>query len=98
MADREITPATLSRHEFVHALTEFVQGPLHARHGVNAAKIDASTPLFESGLIDSLAILDLLAFVERATGRPIPIKKVDIRFFGTIDRIADAFGSDAVLP
>jgi acyl carrier protein len=57
--------------------------------------IDAATPLFETGVIDSLGIIDLLAFVEQTTGRPVPLRKVDMRFFGTIDRIADAFWREA---
>jgi hypothetical protein len=87
-------PALETREDFVRALIEFIQGPLIARHGVRSASIDASTPLFESGVIDSLGILDLLAFVERATGRPVPVRKVDMRFFGTVDRIAHAFWSE----
>ncbi|MGH9145148.1 MAG: acyl carrier protein [Vicinamibacterales bacterium] len=54
-------------------------------------KVDASTPLFETGLIDSLGILELMAYVEEATGRPIPIQKVDMKYFGTVDRISRSF-------
>jgi hypothetical protein len=78
-------------------------GPLFARHGgAQAAQpstpIDVSTPLFETGVIDSLGIIDLLAFVETATGRPIPMRKVDMRFFGTVDRITRAFWNDREAP
>jgi acyl carrier protein len=82
-----------SREAFAAALIAFIEGPLLARHGAarSAATIDASTPLFETGVIDSLGIIDLLAFVESATGRPIPMRKVDMRYFGTVDRIARTF-------
>ena len=83
-----------TREEFVKALIAFIQGPLFARHGAGAGQIDASTPLFETGVIDSLGIIDLLAFVERTTGRPVPVRKVDMRFFGTVDRIAQTFWSE----
>jgi acyl carrier protein len=84
-----------TKEDFVHALIDFIQGPLCARHGAGAGCIDASTPLFETGVIDSLGIIDLLVFVERATGKPVPVRKVDMRFFGTIDRIAETFWSEA---
>ena len=54
-------------------------------------KVDESTPLFETGLIDSLGILELMAYVEEATGRPIPIQKVDMKYFGTVDCISRSF-------
>jgi acyl carrier protein len=85
-----------SREAFAAALIAFIEGPLFARHGASrpSMTIDASTPLFETGVIDSLGIIDLLAFVETATGRPIPMRKVDMRFFGTVDRITHAFWDD----
>jgi|SRR6185436_7229029 len=85
-----------SREAFAAALIAFIEGPLAARHGASRSlmTIDASTPLFETGVIDSLGIIDLLAFVETATGRPIPMRKVDMRFFGTVDRITQAFWHD----
>jgi len=89
-----IAPARAeTREAFAAALIAFISGPLFARHGVACPSmdIDASTPLFETGIIDSLGIIDLLAFVETATGRPVPMRKVDMRFFGTVDRISRAF-------
>ena len=87
-----------TKEDFVCALIDFIQGPLFARHGVGAECIEASTPLFETGVIDSLGIIDLLAFVERMTGKPVPMRMVDMRFFGTIDRIAQTFWSEARTP
>jgi hypothetical protein len=87
-----------TKEDFVCALIDFIQGPLFARHGVGAEPIDAFTPLFETGVIDSLGIIDLLAFVERATGQPVPMRKIDMRFFGTVDRIAQTFWSEARTP
>ena len=87
-----------TRDDFVHALIDFIDELVGARQGVGAVNIDAATPLFQSAIIDSLGILDLLAFVERATGRPVPIRKVDMRFFGTVDRIANAFWSEVAKP
>ena len=89
-------PAVASRQDFVNALAEFINGPLRARHGAKASwtPVDSRTPLFSTGAIDSLGILDLLMFVELATGRPVPFRMVDIRCFGTIERIATSFWLD----
>jgi|SRR5687767_13741862 hypothetical protein len=91
-----LAPRVESREAFAAALIAFIEGPLFARHGASRSSttIDSSTPLFETGVIDSLGIIDLLAFVETATGRPIPMRKVDMRFFGTVDRITRAFWED----
>jgi acyl carrier protein len=87
-----LAPRVESREDFAAALIAFIEGPLFVRHGASpSTAIDSSTPLFETGVIDSLGIIDLLAFVENATGRPIPARKVDMRFFGTVDRITRAF-------
>jgi len=54
--------------------------------------VDRQTCLFESGLIDSLGILHLMAFVERTTGRKIPPRMVVMKHFRTIEAICHAFG------
>ena len=86
-----------SREAFAAALIAFIEGPLFARHGRgqgaarSSTPIDVSTPLFETGVIDSLGIIDLLAFVETATGTPVPMRLIDMQFFGTVDRIVRTF-------
>ena len=93
-----------SREAFAAALIAFIEGPLFARHGRgqgaarSSTPIDVSRPLFETGVIDSLGIIELLAFVETASGRPIPMRKVDMRFFGTVDRITRAFWNGREAP
>ena len=93
MPDVFTVPRIETRDAFAAALIAFIEGPLLARHGAKRRliPIDASTPLFQEGIIDSLGIIDLLAFVEVATGRPVPARKVDMRFFGSVDRITGAF-------
>lgn len=82
-----------TREEFSRALIEFVTTLVRTRSKApgTATPIDDSTLLFESGVIDSLGILELMAFVERSSGHPIPIHKVDVQFFGTVDRISQSF-------
>lgn len=85
----------LTRTHFERALIDFVAyGLTSRRRRPDHVVIDAHTPLFESGLVDSLAILELIAFVERATGRPIPARQVHMKHFGTVDRICTAFWHD----
>ena len=90
MRNASVRPAT--RAEFHRALTDLIGHGLSSRRRVNApVDVAGDTPLFESGLVDSLAILELIAFVERATGRTIPPRHVRLERFGTIDRICGAF-------
>jgi acyl carrier protein len=78
---------------FGEALIRFIVGPLAERRGVslNEGAVDMHTPLFSDGLIDSLGILDLIAFVEAATGRNIPTHMVDMRYFRSVHSICEAF-------
>jgi acyl carrier protein len=90
------------REAFSHALVEFITALVRERRRAAtrpSIEIDESTPLFETGLIDSLGILELLAFVEETTGRSIPIQMVDMKHFRTVDHISRSFwhkaGEDA---
>jgi acyl carrier protein len=55
------------------------------------AAIDPDTPLFEDGLIDSLNILQLIAFVEVRRGQVIPDRDIVMDRFRTPRRITEAF-------
>jgi acyl carrier protein len=55
------------------------------------APIDPDTPLFEDGLIDSLNILQLIAFVEVRRGREIPDRDIVMDRFRTPRHITEAF-------
>ena len=52
---------------------------------------DADTPLFDDGLVDSLKILHLIAFLETTTGRAIPDREVVMSNFRTVRTIAEHF-------
>ena len=81
---------------FVETMLEWLNGKL-APPGV---RIDADTPLFRTGLIDSIRILELIAWTERATGRLIADREIRMDNFRTVARIADVFagGSELRLP
>ena len=54
---------------------------------------EADTPLFETGYIDSLSILSVIAFVERDTGEEIPSQMIVMKYFKTPRHIVDSFGN-----
>jgi len=55
-------------------------------------RVDVETYLFETGLVDSLKILQLIAFVELRTGREIPDRDVVMEHFRSPRAIAAKFG------
>lgn len=84
-----------SRAEFREALVELIAHRLLSRRRrPEQLSVDGDTLLFETGLVDSMAILELIAFVEGATGRTISARQVLLKHFGTVDRICDAFWID----
>jgi acyl carrier protein len=50
-------------------------------------ELDESTPLLEWGVIDSIAMVDLLAFIERELGVRIPDEDVMPENFATLSAI-----------
>ena len=90
-----IEPEPLTNSErFRTALIEFINDALPEldRRPRQRWRVEPETPLFETGLIDSLAILHLMAFVEQFTGRPVPPRMVVMKHFRTVQAIAEAFG------
>lgn len=54
-------------------------------------RVEADTPLFAGGLIDSIRILELIAWTERATGRTIPDQMIRMDNFHSARRITQVF-------
>ena len=54
-------------------------------------RVDADTQLFASRLLDSLKVLELIAFTEQAIGRAIPDSHIRMDNFQTVARIAAVF-------
>ncbi len=84
----------VNRSAFERALLSFINGPLLERHGDAHVRVSERTPLFTEGVIDSLGILDLLVFIEQATGRPIPLRRVDMRYFASVRAISESFWNE----
>jgi len=53
--------------------------------------IDPDTQLFEGGLIDSIRVLELIAWTEEAIGAVIPDSRIRMDNFRTVARIAEVF-------
>jgi 2-hydroxymuconate-semialdehyde hydrolase len=52
-------------------------------------EIDETTPLISSGLIDSLSIVSLVAFIDKKFGVKIPDEKGTVDNFETINKIVE---------
>lgn len=68
---------------------------LNTKFAPTGVTISVATPLFQGGLIDSIRILEIIAWVERAIGRTIPDRDIRMDNFATVDRIAAVFVSEA---
>lgn len=71
---------------------ESIVGWLNRRLAPPDVVIGPDTELFSDGLIDSVRILLLIAWTERAIGRSIPDEQVRMDYFATPRRIAEIFG------
>ena len=78
---------TLDAEAFVPRTVDWINRTLVPK-GVT---VDADTPLFANGLIDSIRILKLIAWTENLTGRRIPDTAIRMDNFRTVRRIADVF-------
>lgn len=57
--------------------------------------ISADTPLFTRGLMDSIRVLELIAYTEVAIGSVIPDSHIRMDNFHTVGRIAEVFVEEA---
>jgi len=53
---------------------------------------DLDSPLFDDGWIDSLKILQLIAYLEVLCARKIPDEEIVMENFATVKAITDHFG------
>lgn len=77
----------LTHEAFVKELTAWVNS-LVAAQGVT---VDEDTRLFEGGLINSLRILEIIAWVERASGRQVTDRQIQMDNFASVRRMATVF-------
>ena len=79
-----------NRERFVHDMLAW----LNARLAPPGTVIASDTQLFASGMINSIKILELIAWTERAIGRAIPDPHITLDNFRSVSRIADVFVED----
>ena len=70
-------------------------GWLNLRLAPHGTTITPDTPLFAGGLINSIRILDVIAWVERAIGRVVTDREIRMDNFATAARIADVFARES---
>ncbi len=64
---------------------------LNRKFAPEGTVILSRTPLFADGLINSMRILEIIAWVERAVGYPIGDTQIRTDNFYSVQRIADVF-------
>jgi acyl carrier protein len=75
----------VTREQFEERLRQFV------RHGSGERTVRKNTPLFESGLIDSIRTLDLIILIEEVIGRRVADEEIVLGSFRTIEAICATF-------
>jgi acyl carrier protein len=75
------------RGDFVSSMLAW----LNAEVAPKGVDVQADTPLFATRLLDSLKVLELIAFTEQAMGRVIPDSHIRMDNFQTVERIAAVF-------
>jgi hypothetical protein len=79
--------APRSRERFAAELVAWINGKLAPPGTV----VGAATPLFADRLINSIRILEIIAWVERAIGRRVTDREIRMDNFHTAERIAEVF-------
>lgn len=88
-----MTVSTVAARTFLEEIVAW----MNRRIAPEGRVIGPDTELFSDGLVDSMRILDLIAWTEVATGREIPDELVRMDHFATPRRIAETFaGGDHV--
>jgi acyl carrier protein len=77
----------ITRERFITEMVAWLRDRL-ASAGI---VIGPETPLFAPGLMDSIRVLELIAYTERAIGSVIPDSRIRMDNFRTVGRIADVF-------
>ncbi len=57
--------------------------------GENPAELTDSTPLITGGILDSIAVISLVAFLEERYKIELQAQEIDVEYLGTISDIAN---------
>ncbi len=77
----------MSRAQFVRDMVAWI----NARLAPPGVRVEPATRLFAERIINSIKILELIAWTERAIGRPIPDSQIRLDNFHSVERIAEVF-------
>ncbi|HUQ57178.1 acyl carrier protein [Lentzea sp.] len=76
----------MTEEEYVSALLAFVRREFLSDS--DDVELTAATPLIESGVLDSLRIAVLMAFIRDEFAVQVPLTKIDVKHFADIRTIA----------
>ena len=81
----------MSREQFIVEMVDWI----NARLAPPGIRVDAATPLFGNRVINSIKILELIAWTERAIGHAVPDVQIRLDNFHSVERIAAVFAREA---
>ena len=89
----QTSPRAISALEFETRLLRFINKELPQLDRQDRAwpPVSTTTPLFATGLVDSLSILHLIAAVESLTGCAVPDQLVVMKHFQNVEAMSAAF-------
>jgi len=72
----------------IQNLVDFIQTDIV---GAETPKISAESKLFDDGLIDSIAVLNLIGYIEKETGRRLADNELLFEYFATPNDIVSHY-------
>jgi hypothetical protein len=81
----------ISRGRFIVEMVDWI----NARLSPPGVCVEPATPLFANRVINSIKILELIAWTERAIGQPVPDAQIRLDNFHSVERIAAVFVPEA---
>ncbi len=73
--------------EFMQEVIAFLEQATKSEKG----DIEMSTELIDSGIVDSLSIVGLIAFLEEKTKKPILYEEINLEDFSSVENIVSKF-------
>ena len=90
------TGMTGSNDDFLGTVLEFLRN-LHpsteAQLSATGTEFGADTDLIQAGIVDSLSVMELIVFLEKETGAPVPLEDLMLDSIRTARSIAAVYGS-----
>ncbi|MFD6566183.1 acyl carrier protein [Micromonospora profundi] len=90
------TGMTGSDDDFLGTVLEFLRDlnpSAEAQLSATGTGLGADTDLIQAGIVDSLSIMELIVFLEKETGVPVPLEDLMLDSIRTARTIAAVYGS-----